>query len=384
MNRNQNPNYRIFLTGSRCDPYKAISQAVGKATASFRLPYFEYSFSKRTRNTNSSFHLHSFIAMTWTELHEACEKQQSTECILQLVHEHPEHVLQVDDHGSTPLHLLCWGNPDGSAVQALVDACPQVASDQDAHGDTPLHVACSYRTTNKHLIKALLDASPDSGSIANHEGLMPLHVACRHASDNEGMIGLLLDAYPYALLSHIKMGSPAPMTVRRKRAPPLHAVVDPTGGMATKDSAALRYEVLDVQQRDGSYPLHLAVQSKASVSVLEMLIKEEPGVLLKTNKYGESSLHIALKHGADNEETVRLLVQCASGAVRIRDVKGNLPIHIAAIAGCSDHVVKDLLNVWSEAIHEVNAEGSTPLELAVQNGHCRDAVLSILSISDQS
>jgi ankyrin repeat protein len=143
--------------------------------------------------------------MTWTELHDACEHQDASR-VIQGAHTHYEDALELDEHGWTPLHVLCWGNPSIEAVQALLQACPQSASAKDAHNDTPLHVACSYKETDKHLVQVLLEACPTAASMANREDLMPLHMACRHAPDNAGVIGLLIDTYPYALRAHIKVG----------------------------------------------------------------------------------------------------------------------------------------------------------------------------------
>lgn len=144
--------------------------------------------------------------MTWTKLHDACENQHTPE-IVRLVRSEPEQVLRLDDHGSTPLHILCWGDPDPNAVQALLDACPQTVSGQDYHGDTPLHIACSCAKTGKRVVQLLLDTCPEAVSITNREGLQPLHMACRYAPENEAVIGLLIEAYPYALRTRIKVRS---------------------------------------------------------------------------------------------------------------------------------------------------------------------------------
>lgn len=362
--------------------------------------------------------------MTWTLLHDACEnpqRQGAEDTIIQLAHQHPESVLNVDEHGSTPLHVLCWGNPHSRAVEALLEACPQAASDTDYFGDTPLHVACSCPHADKHLVQTLLKECPTAVSLPNREGLLPLHMACRYAPENEGVIGLLIEAYPYALHARIKvseckmqvgvyfvtllslicffrcvsatiqMGDPAP---RKPNASRLcgkendHALIDPSDGMKHKDSIQLRYMAVSKQVRDGAYPLHMAVQANAPLAVIEMMIKEADEILMKTNKYGETPLHLALKEkeGRDDstqEELVQLLLRNhASAVLRVRDVGGNLPIHVAVMHGCSVHVAKDLLEIWLDAIHEVNEQDMTPMELAVKHGKCSDEVLRLLALTD--
>jgi ankyrin repeat protein len=142
--------------------------------------------------------------MTWTKLHQACENQSSLD-VVKLARNAPEEGFNVDENGSTPLHLLAWGQPSAIAVQILIKACPQAASHQDIMGNTPLHIAASCASSDKHLVQMLLDACPIAASMANHEGLLPLHMACRYSPTNKGVIGLLIEAYPYALRVHIKV-----------------------------------------------------------------------------------------------------------------------------------------------------------------------------------
>jgi ankyrin repeat protein len=146
--------------------------------------------------------------MTWTKLHEACERYDKGQELLPLVSECKEDILSTDDKGATALHLLCWGgeNPNLEVVKAILGTCPQAASAQDMLGNTPLHVACACPFTCKPVVQLLLDAFPDAASTVNHEGMLPLHMACRYASHNDPVIGLLLEVFPYAVRSAIKVG----------------------------------------------------------------------------------------------------------------------------------------------------------------------------------
>jgi ankyrin repeat protein len=142
--------------------------------------------------------------MTWTNLHEACENGRP-ENVIEAAQKHPEDVLSVDDHGSTPMHLLVWRNPDPLVVKALLEACPQAASAMDYHGDLPLHVAVSRPGIRMGVIQLLMPAYPTATSITNREGLTPLHMALRHAPSNEDIIRLLVEDYPFALTKPIKV-----------------------------------------------------------------------------------------------------------------------------------------------------------------------------------
>ena len=74
---------------------------------------------------------------------------------------------------------------------------------------------------------------------------------------------------------------------------------------------------------------------------------EAPGVLQMTNKYGETPLHVALTSDADMQ-TVEMLVLHMKEDVdtlKMADKRhGNLPLHLAAIHECSDGVAVLLLH----------------------------------------
>ena len=150
--------------------------------------------------------------MTWTELHDACEHRDANR-IFRVVKENAEQVIQVDDHGWTPLHILCWDPPGVDPIIALLEAYPEAASHQDLHGNSPLHILCSRPKTDKHLVSVLLSTCPSLISMVNHEGLMPLHIACRYIPQNAGVIGLLIEQDPNALRTHIKVNKKSTMCV---------------------------------------------------------------------------------------------------------------------------------------------------------------------------
>lgn len=153
--------------------------------------------------------------------------------------------------------------------------------------------------------------------------------------------------------------------------------------MRTKHSVDLRFDYTNGQIRDGAYPLHMAVSSGAPVGVVEMLIKDADDVLLMSNKYGETPLHLALMH--HDSGVAQVLVGCAPDALRIREMKhGNLPVHTAAASGLSVNVAKCLIETWPESIHEKNSDGLKPLDIAAKTTNCSEDVLRLLEISDHA
>ncbi|CAB9527018.1 FYVE zinc finger [Seminavis robusta] len=317
--------------------------------------------------------------MTWTLLHSACEHLDA-KSIYDRCKLGTNEPLEHDDHGSTPLHILAWGNPDPQLLQALVASCPVAVSDKDVHGDTALHVACSFPETTVKVVKVLLDACPTSVSMTNKEGLMPLHMACRFAPNNEAVIGYLIDAYPCALRSRIKMGSPAPFRKRTslRNKPGDHFVSREVGAT---DFVEARFRTITAQVRDGAYPLHMAIKAGAPTSVLEMMLKEADDVMYMMDKFGQTPLHVAMATQAEDGVIEMLVENGGMKAVLAKDKSENLPIHLAAIHGCSVRAAKGLLQKCLPSIHEKNAAGLTIMDLALESGKCGEDVLRLFEIT---
>jgi ankyrin repeat protein len=328
------------------------------------------------------------IDMTWTELHDACERRDAAQ-VQRLALANSEDLVQIDEHQATPLHVFfCYSPSDPTALKALLEACPQAANHQDIHGDTPLHVCCRSPSANKQIVQMLLDAAPKSASMCNREGLMPLHVACRQAPANEEVIGLLIHINPNALRHRIKMGNLA----TKRQSSPLdqkkndHPFIDAANNaMRSKGSVGLRFRAADLQVRDGAFPIHIAIGAGAPRRIVEMLIKAAgDDMLMQTNKFGETPLMIALHRKDPEEELVRVSISACPDAVRLFDKKGNLPIHAAVTFGANVQIIKDLLEQWPEMISETNGEGVAALDLAVHSLRCSEQLLGLLTLTDST
>jgi hypothetical protein len=69
--------------------------------------------------------------------------------------------------------------------------------------------------------------------------------------------------------------------------------------------------------------------------------------------------------------------------VQTREARhGNLPIHVAAMMGCSETIVKELLSLYPDSIFEKNSLGLTPVDLALEYGRCNGETVRVLEISD--
>jgi ankyrin repeat protein len=178
------------------------------------------------------------------------------------------------------------------------------------------------------------------------------------------------------------MGSPAS---GQKRDTPLHKFNDQHLLPHYTHHGEARFQSLTAQVRDGSYPLHMAIKAGAPKAVVEMMIKyEEKDLLLMTDKFGQTPLHVAVATNASDNIVELLVDHGGAKVVHATDKAKNLPIHLAASQGCSMRVATTLLLHYLASIHETNAAGMTPLDLAMESKKCDEAAMRLLEITDQS
>eukprot|EP01083_Nonionella_stella_P113393 334277_1 len=272
--------------------------------------------------------------MTWSILHENCE-HQIEDGVIKRCESNPEETTLVDEHGLTPLHLLCFSNPSIKALSSLLETNAKVLLQQDIHGDTPLHIALRNDQVNKDAIVMMINAFPNILSISNKEGLMPLHVCCRYCSNRSDIIDFIARSYPKACMVHIKHGNLVKsnrridhhhhyhhqsymniQTSTKQQEPkqnqdhtkqqPKHFIAD-MNVHSQKSNIDIKFHQYDSQIRDGSYPLHIALSNGASTDVIKILIDVGgDDVLRMKNKFDKIPIDVAqeLNYG---EHTLQLL-----------------------------------------------------------------------------
>lgn len=123
----------------------------------------------------------------------------------------------------------------------------------------------------------------------------------------------------------------------------------------------------------------MAVAAGASLAVIELLATEAKEILYKTNKFGETPLHVALRSHA-SDTVIECLIRHGPNARHMRDkANANLPIHVAAASGCSIHVARMLLEKWPELIVERNGAHLKASEVALKGGNCSKEVIRLFS-----
>jgi len=126
----------------------------------------------------------------------------------------------------------------------------------------------------------------------------------------------------------------------------------------------------DVQDGSGWTPLMIAVSLKDGEELVDLLLRKDADINAK-NFSGQTALHFtASKNNLDIAR--RLLAAKPPASTRVKDKRGQYPIHRAAAVGSAPMV--ELLLKNKSPLNPADVAGQTPLHHAIAEGHGDTAV----------
>ncbi|KAL5356983.1 ankyrin repeat-containing domain protein [Aspergillus floccosus] len=130
----------------------------------------------------------------------------------------------------------------------------------------------------------------------------------------------------------------------------------------------------DVEDGSGWTPLMIAASLKNAEGdpIIDLLLRKGADVSVKSSS-GQNALHFATSKG--NLSTVRTLIANKCSA-RVKDRRGQLPLHRAAAIGSSP-IIKVLLEEGKSPVNATDMDGLTALHHAISEGH-GDAAITLL------
>jgi len=117
-------------------------------------------------------------------------------------------------------------------------------------------------------------------------------------------------------------------------------------------------------------PLHDAVRKAAPLKIVKRMVQAAPDALRHTDKNGRIPLHHVLT--AEPRALTMIgglvdyLLSCDNSTSKVRDVDGNLPLHLACGYGAEIGVVKTLIEAYPDGVLEQNGKGNIPSQLGSQ------------------
>mmetsp|Transcript_34632 Transcript_34632/g.45899 ORF Transcript_34632/g.45899 Transcript_34632/m.45899 type:complete len:939 (+) Transcript_34632:125-2941(+) len=188
---------------------------------------------------------------------------------------------------------------------------------------TALHIVCKLQSPPTDIVQDLIDCAPETVAWADSNDWLPLHLACAFGASYD-VLSLLVQAYPEGRVAQDK-----------RRRTPLHFAF---GATRSEETAS------DINSGDGN----------------------------------DESMD-----GNGICDIVRLLSD--SGAARLSDGTGKLPIHYACAYGTSAAALQILFDTHPNSIFANEDKGRTPLHFAMVNAHrpmSPSVVAFLLSVKD--
>jgi len=284
-------------------------------------------------------------------IHWACKNCVPFSVIRFLAEEWPESV-RMNGYYGLPLHRTCAQPRHKVAiliVKYLIQQWPDSVKVRDRHGVLPLHEACRIYEPDAELIALLIETWPEGVRIALPDGQLPLHLACRnHASLD--VLQLLVETWPDAVLVRDETSGFLPLHYKCKRGP------DESEQLSLDDIKVLveaSRKTLEIPTLCGSLPLHLACSHPiASTEVIDYLVTKCPRALRSRDRKGRLPLHVVCEQFMPSPgqwmpppafKTIEALVKGWPGAVAETDAKGFLPLHYVCMNDMEKHSLHVIL-----------------------------------------
>lgn len=231
-------------------------------------------------------------------LHIAVSNSATLENVVMLIDAYPQAIRKPDNNGRLVLHAACT-NPrvELDLLRMLIIADPNGLKTFDKYGSLPLHLAIQ-RKLPTNILLFLMDQQ--AGSVRTREAstmMYPLHLACRSGCD-KAVLDKMVKIYPKAIEAVDKKGNTffhVACMYRQLTVEYCESLLD-----------YVTFDTIRQTNDDLSLPLHLAVQHKAPMRVLQLLIDYYPDALMHKDKRGNLPMHKAFQNNTNIHTLVRL------------------------------------------------------------------------------
>ncbi|XP_019857542.1 PREDICTED: serine/threonine-protein phosphatase 6 regulatory ankyrin repeat subunit A-like [Amphimedon queenslandica] len=318
-----------------------------------------------------------------TVLHITCEYSDSLPILKHLVENHQLDLCAVNDEGMAPIHLAC---SEGrlNLIKYIIEHIPSsLELPHGKHGRTPFLIAVYFSQLEviKYLIskKCNVSATDDEGSGAVHISVEGHLNVLKYLIDNNYCnpnatnyqdrtpLHAAVAANEFEILEYLLSKSKPSMSVAWLRG--MKCLLDSPHHIYNNPHNAV---LINVQDKDGNTPLHLACQKKKQ-KMVSLLLKASlsNNNLLITNKKGQTPLHLAVASG--HKDTAEALLFSVTGSSTHHDLltatdnEGSTVFYTACSHGYID-VFCYLSNIYPQCVNVMDNTGRGLLHAACERG----------------
>jgi ankyrin repeat protein len=323
-------------------------------------------------NALSSIGIQSSCSQPQTSLMDLARMQQWSALTTQATRRQAK---TVDSHGLYPLHWACSGGPPVQAVQVLLEAYPRAVRKVDGDGSTALHFACHYGASAA-VVELLVQTYPQAAHHQDKFGRTALYHAVTKSASLE-VLQILVQLRPASIITSCQTPRDGKRYVTSTTTTTA-ANVAATPCWTCQTPLFLAWANVLRDQRARQNP-----NSKTWIKAELLLETAYLNYLDSEEKTGDSNQAprtfqflpavIALQDFLPLA-MLELAIQTYPDQVQEPDIAtGRLPLAMAAAMRLenpqrSDDMIRLLLNAYTEAASNLDAEGQSPLVLAVSSG----------------
>lgn len=333
-------------------------------------------------------------------LHHACEIGCDSQIISALLRSYPSAAYAMTRKQDSALSLACSCNKSVETVRLLIEANPGALVKKNDYGFAPLHCVCRAHHPREGIVKALLNACPACITLKTHGGETPVHLACSNLGAFVGVLHLLATAQNKVTgdSKDLIMSDNKPMTNKVGNTPrkcvsrnmwhhaqkALFFLHTQLSLLSVHDACFRSSPFEHIETLATTNPEWVSIHNNGGYSPLQILCKNGriderivtifssiggPEIFSVVDSTGNTPLHSAMREDMD-VNTLKCLIRARPGALHLKTIYGDSPLHLACFRRASPDVIRELILASSNGrlspVLETNSAGQTPIGIAME------------------
>jgi ankyrin repeat protein len=269
---------------------------------------------------------------------------------------------------NSPLINLIYYKSDDKNIIKILSEFPEEARKKTKYGNLPLHDVCSRRFSIE-IIKELLSLYPEAIYEKDNDGNIPLSLAIIWDCNEDVILELISRCYKTAIIKN-----------NYNRLPIYNAIK--YGKISFKIIKILLDSYPDAvydKDENDNILLQFAIKSKASFEIIKTIYSLYPEALFCKNKFGELSIHNAIYNKMS--EFIIMLLSSYPDMAREKNIHCDYPLQIAIRNELCDEAILKILYSYPDIVHNKDiGTGHELLRLAVRLRTSSEIISALLTL----